>query len=343
MSVGRIQWYRSPIDREILKELTKKSDVKPLLHVGGFLLIIGVLGFAAFRFYQMRLWFPMIIAAYIYGTVFRFLSLHTAVHELSHGTVFRTKTLNEFFFYFFSFFTWSNPLHFRASHRLHHQYTVHRGLDKEIVQAPVANKLNWKNLLAWFTFDIQGFLRFFGTNLLHAAGDGEADVFHWDPLFPEGSEQRRRMIRWARFMLIGHIVLAIFFGVMGWWILIYLVSFSSFVGTWACRLSVALQHTGLPENIPDWRMLARTVEFGPVMRFLYWSMNYHVEHHMYAAVPFYNLKKLHRALADDLPEPIHGFWRGVRHMFEIKRRQRQNPSYVFYPELPTTAAPVNEG
>ena len=29
------------------------------------------------------------------------------------------------------------------------------------------------------------------------------------------------------------------------------------------------------------------------MRFWYWHMNFHIEHHMYAAVPCYNLEKLH--------------------------------------------------
>ena len=31
-------------------------------------------------------------------------------------------------------------------------------------------------------------------------------------------------------------------------------------------------------------------------QFFYWNMNYHVEHHMYAAVPYYNLPKLRKAI-----------------------------------------------
>ncbi len=33
-------------------------------------------------------------------------------------------------------------------------------------------------------------------------------------------------------------------------------------------------------------------------------MEYHIEHHMYAAVPCYNLPKLHKAIKDYLP-PVH--------------------------------------
>ena len=38
-------------------------------------------------------------------------------------------------------------------------------------------------------------------------------------------------------------------------------------------------------------------------------MNYHIEHHVYLAVPFYNLPKLGALLANQLPEPDPGFWR----------------------------------
>ena len=63
--------------------------------------------------------------------------MSAAVHELNHGTVFKTKRINEFFYKLFCFLTWNNPVHFRASHALHHQYTVYREVDKEVIQEPV--------------------------------------------------------------------------------------------------------------------------------------------------------------------------------------------------------------
>lgn len=337
---SRVDWYRTPVDSNVLRNLTKRSDLKALLHIGTFLVIVVGLGILAFWLAQQELWAAFTATCYVYSMIFRFLSLHAGVHELSHGTAFRTRWLNEFFYYFFSFLTWNNPVHFRTSHRLHHQFTVQRDTDKEVVQGPVADKINWKNLVFWATIDVPGILRFFGTNMLHAAGDGGADVFHWDPLFPEDSDERRRMIRWARFMLLGHIALGVFFGLMGWWVLIYLVSFGCFVGTWLSRLCVALQHTGLDENVPDWRVICYTVEFGPILRFLYWSMNYHIEHHMYAAVPFYNLKKLHEEVRHDYPRPIRGFWQGVRELVLVRKEQARNPGYIYTPTFPETANAV---
>ena len=33
----------------------------------------------------------------------------------------------------------------------------------------------------------------------------------------------------------------------------------------------------------------RTVLMNPVSRFIYWNMNYHVEHHMFPMVPYHAL------------------------------------------------------
>lgn len=339
-SRAAVDWYRTPLDREILKELTRRSDFRGLLQVCGFLAMFLATTAGSFILFRMHAWVAMAVACYVHGMLFRFLSQAAAVHELSHGTAFKTRSLNEFFYKLFCFLTWNNPVHFRASHMLHHQFTVIRGVDKEIVQGPVAEKLNWMNLFFWFTVDVPAFLRFFGTNFLHAAGDGDADVFHWDPLFAEGDPRRAQMIRWARLMLVGHAACAVLFALLHQWVLIYLLSFGTFVGTFLSRSCVALQHTGLSENIPDWRVLCYTVRFGPILRFLYWSMNYHIEHHMFAAVPFYSLAKLHRLVQFDYPAPQKSFLQGMRNLFAVMKKQKTDPGYVYSPVFPETANPV---
>ena len=337
---AQVDWYRTPLDRAVLRELTQRSDLRGLLQCVGFLAMFLATTAGTYVLFRMHLWVAMALACYVHGMLFRFLSQAAAVHELSHGTAFKTRALNEFFYQLFCFLTWNNPVHFRASHMLHHQFTVIRGVDKEIVQGPVAEKLNVMNLVFWFTVDIPAFLRFFGTNFLHAAGDGDADVFHWDPLFPEGDPRRAQMIRFARLMLVGHVAAGVVFALLHQWVLIYLLSFGTFVGTFLSRSCVALQHTGLSENIPDWRVLCYTVRFGPVLRFLYWSMNYHIEHHMFAAVPFYNLKRLHKLVQFDYPAPQKSFLAGMANLFAVMKRQKTDPSYVYSPVFPPTANPV---
>jgi fatty acid desaturase len=65
-------------------------------------------------------------------------------------------------------------------------------------------------------------------------------------------------------------------------------------------------------------------------------MNWHLEHHMYAGVPCYNLKKLAREIAGDMPEPrtLRQAW---REMGETWRRQQTDPNYEFDTPLPGTS------
>ena len=50
-----------------------------------------------------------------------------------------------------------------------------------------------------------------------------------------------------------------------------------------------LQHGGLAEDVLDHRLNSRTVYMNPVSRWIYWNMNYHVEHHMFPMVPYHAL------------------------------------------------------
>jgi fatty acid desaturase len=62
-------------------------------------------------------------------------------------------------------------------------------------------------------------------------------------------------------------------------------------------------------------------------------MNWHIEHHMYAAVPCYNLRKLNKLVADDMPEPrtLVGAWKEMR---KISRKQEQDNGYQFETKVP---------
>jgi fatty acid desaturase len=91
--------------------------------------------------------------------------------------------------------------------------------------------------------------------------------------------------------------------------------------------------------VNDFRKSVRSMKVNPLLEFLYWRMNWHTEHHMYAVVPCYNLKKLHQAVADDMPTPrtLLGAWREMR---ETWQRQKIDPSYHFDTPLPPTAKSV---
>jgi fatty acid desaturase len=340
MDAPAINWYRTPVEKDTLRQLTQKNDVRGWLQAGSFLLIFLCTTALAFYFFWIRLWVPMVIVCYLHSLFQQMMGMAAAVHELSHGTAFKSKRVNEFFYKLFCYLTWNNPVHFRASHMFHHQFTVYRGRDKEVIQQPVRVKMNWANYIAWFTFDWSWFWTLVGTTVRHAFGNSDADFFSWDPLFPKDDPRRRQMVRWARFMVISSVVLIAVFIVFKLWVLIYLIVFGSFFATILGNLTGSVQHTGLARDTPDWRVIARTFDTNPVVRYLYWNMNFHIDHHMYAAVPFYNLPKFHTVLEKDLPESPKGLFAALRGVLAIKKRQRTEPGYIYDPVFPATAAPV---
>ena len=111
--------------------------------------------------------------------------------------------------------------------------------------------------------------------------------------------------------------------------MIFLV-FSYFFARILANLTGAIQHTGLGSDIPDWRAVCHTVKVNPLVRYLYWNMNYHTEHHMYAAVPFFNLAKLRAAIEKDVPGGARELHRlpGEAVRDQGHRRRRTRPSSI---------------
>jgi len=64
------------------------------------------------------------------------------------------------------------------------------------------------------------------------------------------------------------------------------------------RVRAICEH-GAPSGYDSALQAARTTIAGPVLRFVLFPhhVNYHIEHHLYPAVPHYNLARLHAELA----------------------------------------------
>lgn len=339
MASASIDWFRIPLDRQTLARFTRRSDLRGWLQAGSFLLVFACTTAAATWLFTQRLWVPMILVCIVHSAFHQMVGMAAAVHELSHGTPFRSRAVNEVFYHLFCFLTWNNPVHFRASHALHHQYTVYRGLDKEVIQGPVRERLNGWAWVRWLTFDWTRFWTLVKPMVLHALGHGDADYFSWDPLFEKDDPRRAAMIRWARFVLPGYAVLIAVFAALHLWVLIYLLVFGSFFFTVIGNLTGSIQHLGLAHSVPDWRLVCHTVHVNPLVGYLYWNMNYHAEHHMYAAVPFWRLPAFHQAVRDQMQQPIDGFVSALRLVYSIRAKQEQDPAYLHVPRFPGAAPP----
>lgn len=326
----KIDWYRTVLDKQQLSELTKRSDVKGFLRVIPQLLFSVLTGyFAYFCITHGPLWIA-IAACYMHATFFHFMGLAGVGHELSHNTVFNTRYLNELFTKIFSFLTWNNIYFFRESHVRHHQFTVHHELDMEVILPIKIRKRDWVYAL---TLNIPKWIYVFHGTFRQSLGKIEGQ---WaEIILPESKvKERKKIIRWARTLIIGHSLFAAVFIYFNLWSLLLLVTFASFYAEWLNFLCGGTQHVGLQPDVSDFRLCCRTVKLNPVLRFFYYNMNFHLEHHMYAAVPCYNLPRLHRAIRYDLPTARPGLWAAWKEILAALKRQTKEPDYVLVPQLP---------
>ena len=326
----KVSWYRCPIAPDQLRELTKRSDLQGWIQTLGYLLLLAALGSLTWYLYSVRLWGAMAASLFCYGSVFSF-TPGLVTHELSHGTVFKTKWLNSFFLRLYSLIGWTHFHQYKRSHTYHHVYTLHTRGDRE-VQLPATPSLHPLRILGYLTLNVQGFgLALWGTLKLALTGrfwnDWSEDVFAND------TAARRQAQGWAWLLILLHAAVITVTVVFRLWLLPVLVTLGPFIASLYTYLVGMPMHTGLRDNVPDFRLCVRTITLDPFSRFIYWYMNYHTEHHMYAAVPCYNLPRLAKAIEADMPAPrtLLGAWKEMRMVY---KRQKTEPGYQFDTPLP---------
>ena len=328
----RIAWYKSPIPRETLAELNQRSDWQGLVMTVGYLGLL-VLSGAAVWFAAGRL--PLVVALlllYLHGTFFAFLL--NAFHEFCHQTVFKTKALNSFFLEIVSFIGLVNPVMFWASHQEHHKYTLHPPEDLEVV---LPQKLTLQSFLRSAVVNPWDFI--FRLKMLIRLSFGKVEGRWEEVLFPDSAQApRRSLFNWARRALIGHALIVVVSLYFGLWQIPVLLTLAPFYGGALQYLCNNTQNVGLQDNVADFRLCTRSFLVNPFVQFLYWHMNFHIEHHMYAAVPCYNLAKLRKAIEADLPKAPVGLLATWREIIPILKRQRVDPQYQFVVELPARQA-----
>jgi fatty acid desaturase len=346
-----IRWYRTKVDKAVMSRLMKRSDIKAArqcLLVTGLFVLTGTLCYLSFQNVNSANWFwsvPLVfICLFFHGTFCQFMG-PVAIHELCHKTPFRNQYLNDFFMYLFSFLSWHDPFGFRASHVKHHQVTCYHDLDGEVV---LPQKMDWDCVRFWFwqlapiphpTGSWNRICGWAKTAMIDTTAG--ADVYgDWPNKTMPASNQGLRLNHrnWARIILLGHLSLALIFIATGHWYLILIVSMSTFYCSWLCwAICMPPQHIGMTPNSPDFRLACRTYTCGRFIGFLYWNMQYHIEHHMFPAIPFYNLPELRKAIQHDLPPVTHGLFKTWREILPVLKKQRLNPEYTFIPDLPSQA------
>jgi len=341
----RISWYRCPIDKKVLRELTSRSDIRGLFQAVGHLALAGIAAYLAVRFFVLEVWWAFAVSLYAYGIMASFFAM-AAIHEVAHKTTFKTKWLNTVFLWIYSALGWFSYPWYNVSHTYHHLYTLHPRGDREVT-LPQEPSLRFWYLLQLFTFNITGgfesqgliptiagIIRLAVTGKFASASGIQSGSWLEDIFTPDQDKMRRKAIWFARFVLVIHAAVIAVSIVFRLWPLMIVISLGPFVGNWLRYFVGVPMHCGLRDNVDDFRKCVRTITLDPISSFLYWRMNWHLEHHMYAAVPCYNLKRLYKAVADDMPKPrtLIGAWKEMR---ETWKRQQVEPSYQFDTPVPS--------
>ncbi|GAB0116600.1 fatty acid desaturase family protein [Acidisoma sp. 7E03] len=318
-------WYACTLPRKQLKELMRRKDgpaIRDTVIWLGALILSGVGG--------VHFWgsWAAVPFFFVYGVLYGS-ATDSRWHECGHGTAFKTRWMNEAVYQLACFMIMREPTVWRWSHTRHHTDTIIVGRDPEIsVKRPPDILGMLLNLFA-----LKSTAAAMRKLALHAMGrltDEEATFI------PE-------MERWKVFV-VARIYLAILLAVAGLsialhsWLPAMLVGLPTLYGGWLTIVFGVTQHAGLSEDVLDHRLNSRTIYMNPISRFLYWNMNYHVEHHMFPMVPYHALPALHAAIKDQCPPAYPNILAAYREIIPTLLRQRRNPDYYVVRALPPAAS-----
>jgi fatty acid desaturase len=321
------EWYKPDIPRQVMKDLMKREDGPALRDTAIWLACLLVVGAGAWMTWGSLWCIPFF---FVYGVLYG--SANDARwHEAGHGTAFRTPWMNQVVYQVASFATLREPEVWRWSHSRHHTDTIIVGRDPEIaaMRPPHIAKL----LLGFFA--IPHAKAAITSVFKHALGQRGAEEATY---LPDHT--------WPSIFRTARIWLAIYAALIATAVLtqsvlpvLFIGPLPTMYGAWLAHFFGLTQHAGLAEDVLDHRLNARTVLMNPVSRFLYWNMNYHLEHHMFPMVPYYRLPALHAVIKDDLPPASPSTLAAWREILDALKRQRTDPAYFIRRELPPTAKP----
>lgn len=343
-----VQWYRTKMPPARFRELSTRSDTKAWAQAGGHLALFCLTGACVYFAWANEAWLAFFLALFAHGTVASFFK-GTAVHELGHGTVFKTKWLNQTFLYLFSAISWWNPFDYAASHTYHHRYTLHPDGDREVL-LPIHPNTGRFFLFQMFTLNLLtqpgrtfgkgGILSAIWITFLDAFGktpSTEIPANEWvASLHEDQPEEHAKSIWWSRIQLLIHGSILVYVVATGQWVWLLILTAPSFIANWLSYFLGLTQHCGLKEGTTDFRKSTRSIVVPKFVEFLYWRMNWHTEHHMYAGIPCYNLPALAEEIKNDMPKPrtLRQAW---HEMLETWDMQQSDPDYGFDTPLPETA------
>ncbi|WP_219419786.1 fatty acid desaturase family protein [Pseudonocardia nigra] len=321
-------WFRSDVPRKRMKDLMRRSDGPAIRDTAIWLGAIVVFGALGFAFWGSWFAVPFFLA---YGVLYGSAS-DSRWHECGHGTAFRTRWVNDVVYQLASFMVMRDPTVWRWSHTRHHTDTLVVGRDPEIVaMRPARLARIIANLVG--LVDVPLALR---DMVLHSAGRLTEEEATFVP-----DTERPKVHRTARIWLAIYAATAAACVLTGSILPAMFIGGPRLYGAYMIYVYGLTQHAGMGENVLDHRLNTRTVHMNRLNRFLYWNMNYHVEHHMFPMVPYHRLPELHEEIKHDLAPAYPSLWAAYKEIVPAVLRQLKDQNYYIRRELPAGAAPFH--
>lgn len=272
------------IGKKALKPYVKRTNRHGLVTFAVHMALL--VGTGALVWLTLGTWWvvPAMIA---YALVMAF--LFNPVHECSHGTAFRSRWLNETVYWIVCLIYMVPPTFFRYAHAAHHTYTQVRGKDPDMMPERmtlrkyllfVAGVTFWRRNILWF--------------LRHPFGFVAPEQRYYLP-----ESEVPRVVREARIIMVLYGAIAVVSLYYGSWAAVTFWVLPRILGEPSMRAVRVAEHAECPET-GDIRQNTRTTRASAILRFLFWNMPYHAEHHLCPMVPFHALGRLHREVGGAL-------------------------------------------
>lgn len=301
---------------QTLRELTQLDDWRSAAALLQTVLLTALIISAALWW-----WHPLTILAAIVLIGTQQHAMFVLAHEAAHYRLFSNRTLNDVVGRALGSISGISMCSYRVVHRLHHNdlygsqdpdIALHGGYPrgKGYLLRKLAGDITGLN--AWKTF-----LYFFGNPAINA--DTGTALRPLDDTAP-ALRAAARHDRWSM-VAVQVLMPVLIFAIGGWqalraYLLLWIVPLLTVVQV-ILRVRALLEHGAVGDRASP-LTAARTNLAGPLARLFLFPhhVNYHIEHHLFPAVPHYHLPRLHDILARagvldgaEVRRPLHAWQR----------------------------------
>ncbi|GAA6151602.1 fatty acid desaturase family protein [Pseudoteredinibacter isoporae] len=242
----------------------------------------------------------------------RQLGLAILMHEASHRALFENVWMNDKLSnWLCGHIIFLDVEKYRKHHFVHHAKTgTSDDIDYSLIRGFPTSRASLARKLARDFFGITGIKNLIGVYLMNA-GYVKWTVASDIEKLPRNGRSRMdyflNFVREAWPSLVANLLLFLALWLIGHpelilaWVIAYLSPYLLFT-----RIRALAEHA-MTEQSPDMLKNTRSTKAGPIARALFapFRVNYHIEHHALASIPYWQLPRLHKLLRekDAIPEP----------------------------------------